>query len=98
MRTASPWLVQEFVYPHAHVELNFFRVYAFDGEPAGHDGQAFAWQDPHAITVAPLLPANTRVLAALTLPTVYAITCASDVGHGRIRRARASGASPPACG
>ena len=23
---ASPWLVQEFVYPHAHVELNFFRV------------------------------------------------------------------------
>ena len=47
---ASPWLVQEFVYPHAHVELNFFRVFAFDGEPASHDGQAFAWQDPHAIT------------------------------------------------
>ena len=79
-RAASPWLVQEFVYPHAHVELNFFRVHAFDGEPAGHDGQAFAWQDPHAISVAPLLPANTRVLAALTLPTVYAITCASDLG------------------
>lgn len=80
VRTASPWMVQEFVYPHAHVELNFFRVYAFDGEPAGHDGQAFAWQDPNAIRVAPLLPANARVLAALTLPTVYAITCASDVG------------------
>ena len=79
-RAASPWLVQEFVYPHAHVELNFFRVHAFDGEPAGHDGQAFAWQDPHAISVAPLLPANARVLAALTLPTVYAITCASDIG------------------
>ena len=47
---------------------------------AGHDGQAFAWQDPHAIDVAPLLPANTRVLAALTLPAVYAITCASDLG------------------
>ena len=79
-RAASPWLVQEFVYPHAHVELNFFRVHAFDGEPAGHDGQAFAWQNPHAISVTPLLPANTRVLAALTLPTVYAITCASDLG------------------
>ena len=75
---AGPWLVQEFVYPHAHVELNFFRVFAFEGEPASHDGQAFAWQDPRAIDVAPLLPANTRVLAALTLPSVYAITCAAD--------------------
>ena len=95
VRAAAPWLVQEFVYPHAHVELNFFRVLAFDGEPVGHDGQAFAWQDPHAITVAPLLPANTRVLAALTLPAVYAITCASDVGEqafvARAERALASG-------
>lgn len=81
VRRASPWLVQEFVYPHAHVELNFFRVEAWDGEPVGHDGQAFAWQDPHRIDVAPLLPANTRVLAALTLPPVYAITCASDLGE-----------------
>ena len=78
---AAPWLVQEFVYPHAHVELNFFRVFAFEGEPASHDGQAFAWQDPYAIDVAPLLPANTRVLAALTLPSVYAITCAADASN-----------------
>ncbi len=95
VRTASPWLVQEFVYPHAHVELHFFRVRAFDGEPAGHDGQAFAWQDPPAIDVAPLLPANTRVLAALTLPAVYAITCASDLGDAvfveRLQRALAAG-------
>jgi 8-oxo-dGTP diphosphatase len=81
VRRASPWIVQEFVYPHAHVELNFFRVRAFDGEPVGHDGQAFAWQDPHALTVSPMLPANTRVLAALRLPAVYAITCAGDVGE-----------------
>jgi 8-oxo-dGTP diphosphatase len=95
VRTASPWLVQEFAYPHAHVELHFFRVYAFDGEPVGHDGQAFAWQDPYAIAVAPLLPANTRVLAALTLPTTYAITCADDVGDpaflARAERALAAG-------
>jgi len=95
VRRASPWLVQEFVYPHAHVELNFFRVYAFDGEPASHDGQAFAWQDPHAIVVSPLLPANTRVLAVLTLPAVYAITCASDIGAdafaARAKRALAEG-------
>ena len=95
VRRASPWLVQEFVYPHAHVELHFFRVYAFDGQPASHDGQAFAWQAPRAIDVAPLLPANTRVLAALTLPTTYAITCAGDPGHddfvARAQRALAAG-------
>lgn len=81
VRRASPWLTQEFVYPHAHVEIDFFRVFAWDGEPAGHDGQALAWQDPKAIDVAPLLPANTRVLSALTLPPVYAISCAADLGE-----------------
>jgi 8-oxo-dGTP diphosphatase len=81
VRAASPWLVQEFVYPHAHVELHFFRVRAWDGEPTGHDGQAFAWQDPFAIDVRPLLPANTRVMAALRLPAICAITCAEDIGE-----------------
>jgi 8-oxo-dGTP diphosphatase len=80
VRSPCPWLVQEFVYPHAHVELHFFRVFDYAGEPASHDGQAFAWQDPRAIDVAPLLPANARVLASLTLPGVYGITCASDIG------------------
>ena len=81
VRRAAPWLVQDFVYPHARVELHFFRVFAFDGEPVGHDGQAFAWQRPGAFDVAPLLPANTRVLASLALPAVMGITCAGDGGE-----------------
>jgi len=81
VRRAAPWIVQEFVYPHAHVELNFFRVFAFDGEPVGHDGQAFAWRRPGAFDVVPLLPANTRVMAALALPPVLAITCAAELGE-----------------
>jgi len=81
VRRSAPWLVQEYVYPHAHVELHFFRVFAWRGEPHGHDGQAFAWQTPGAFDVAPLLPANTRVLNALLLPPVYGITCASDLGE-----------------
>jgi len=91
VKRAAPWLVQEFVYPHAHVELNFFRVFDYDGEPVGHDGQAFAWQRPGAFDVAPLLPANTRVLAALALPAVMGISCAEDLGEdaflARARRA-----------
>ncbi len=95
VRRASPWFVQEFVYPHAHVELHFFRVYAWDGELHGHDGQAFAWQTPGRFTVAPLLPANTRVLAALELPPVYGITNAADSDEdaflARAQRALAEG-------
>lgn len=90
VRDAAPWIVQQFVYPHAHVELHFFRVFAFDGEPHGHDGQAFAWQTPGRFDVEPLLPANTRVLAALSLPAVYGITCASDLGEERFMQAAGS--------
>ncbi|HEY4136944.1 MAG TPA: Nudix family hydrolase [Casimicrobiaceae bacterium] len=78
---AAPWLVQEFVYPHAHVELNFFRVIEWRGDPIGHDGQAFAWQRPGAVDVAPLLPANQRVMAALELPSIYGVTLAGEVGE-----------------
>ncbi len=81
VRRAAPWLVQEFVYPHAHVELHFFRVFEWSGELFGHDGQAFAWQTPGAWDVAPLLPANTRILSALALPDVYAITNAALIGE-----------------
>lgn len=78
---SAPWIVQTFVYPHAHVELHFFRVLDWKGEPHGHDGQAFSWQTPGAFDVAPLLPANARVLAALSLPPIYGITCANDLGE-----------------
>jgi len=81
VRRASRWFIQQFVYPHAHVELHFFRVFEWDGELIGHDGQALAWQAAGHYTAAPLLPANTRILAALALPPVYGITCAGDVGE-----------------
>ena len=78
---AAPWLVQRYRYPHAHVELHFFRVFEWSGEPVGHDGQAFAWQVPGRVDVSPLLPANTFVMRALSLPSVYGITNAGDVGE-----------------
>jgi 8-oxo-dGTP diphosphatase len=88
---AAPWFVQRYDYPHAYVELEFFRVLEWHGVPTGHDGQAFEWQTPGALAVAPMLPANTRVLAALALPTVYGVTCAEDLGEAEFlaRAARA---------
>ena len=88
---AVPWLVQRYVYPHAHVELHFFRVFGWSGIPRGRDGQAIAWQTPGAFDVAPLLPANAIVLRSLELPGVYAITMAEDLGVSRFL-ARARGA------
>jgi 8-oxo-dGTP diphosphatase len=89
VRRAAPWLTQRFVYPHARVELHFFRVLEWSGEPHGHDGQAFAWQTPGRFTVAPVLPANTRVLRSLVLPPVCGITMAADLGEAPfLERAR----------
>ncbi|HEX3633260.1 MAG TPA: Nudix family hydrolase [Casimicrobiaceae bacterium] len=88
---AAPWLTQRYDYPHAHVELEFFRVFEWRGEPHGRDGQAIAWQQPAAIAVTPLLPANASVLRALVLPAVYAISMAEDLGEPEfLARARAA--------
>ena len=78
---AAPWLVRQYVYAHAHVELNFFRVFAWRGEPRGRDGQAIAWQLPGGFDVEPLLPANTPILNALQLPLIYGISMAEDLGE-----------------
>jgi 8-oxo-dGTP diphosphatase len=90
VRRAAPWLVQRYRYTHAHVELHFFRVSDWSGEPVGHDGQAFAWQTPGRFDVQPLLPANTFVLRALLLPPVYGITNAEDVGEAALLAGAAS--------
>ena len=77
---AYPWIVQNYVYPHANVRLNFFRVRAWHGEPHGREDQQLAWQHVSKLEVAPLLPANAPVLRALELPFEYAITHAGEIG------------------
>ena len=80
VESAYPWIVQTYVYPHAKVRLNFFRVRAWHGDPHGKEDQRLAWQHLSALDVAPLLPANAPVLRALQLPFEYAITHASEIG------------------
>lgn len=92
---AYPWLIREFDYPHADVRLHFFRVRRWRGEPHGRESQAFAWQRPGAVDVAPLLPANGPIMRALELPEVYGITGFAAAGYPaalkRIERALRSG-------
>ena len=67
--SATLWRSERFSYEHAHVELNFCRSSDWSGEPHGREAQAFAWQPPNAISLAPLLPAlhapESGVLAGL---------------------------------
>ncbi len=77
---ATPWIVREHVYEHAHVRLNFFRVDRWRGELRDHVHSALSWQQPGATNVAPMLPANAPVLAALALPGFYGITHAAEIG------------------
>ena len=78
--SATPWIVREHVYEHAHVRLHFFRVREWRGEIKDHVHAALEWQRPGATTVAPMLPANAPVLAALALPDFYGITHAGEIG------------------
>jgi 8-oxo-dGTP diphosphatase len=75
------WLTRRYDYEHARVRLHFFRVKAWEGEPHPHEGQILAWQQPHAIRVSPLLPANGPILASLKLPPILAISQAEALGQ-----------------
>jgi len=77
---ATPWIMREHIYEHAHVRLHFFRVTAWRGELKDHVHSALSWQRADALNVAPMLPANAPVLAALRLPDFYAITHAAEIG------------------
>ncbi len=77
---ATPWIVREHVYEHAHVRLHFFRVGEWRGEIKDHVHSALAWQRPGGTTVSPMLPANAPVLGALALPDFYGVTHAHEIG------------------
>jgi 8-oxo-dGTP diphosphatase len=50
------------------LRLHFFDVLEWSGTPHGREGQRLAWVDPGSPRVAPILPSNARLLAALGLP------------------------------
>ena len=77
---ASPWIVREHVYEHAHVRLHFFRVTKWTGELRDHVHSALCWQTRAAPTAAPMLPANGPLFAALKLPAFYGISHAWQIG------------------
>ncbi len=63
-----PWVVREFVYPHAHVRLHFQRVTRYQGIPQSREGQQLCWQSVQRLSVEPILPAALPVIEWLRLP------------------------------
>ncbi len=80
VRHATPWITRVYAYTHATVRLHFFRVERWDGEARALEDQAIEWQRVEAPDVAPMLPANAPVLAALALPEVMVVSNAAAVG------------------
>ncbi|MEZ0330384.1 MAG: Nudix family hydrolase [Methylophilaceae bacterium] len=88
-----PWLTRTFDYeakydkagklnsPAKTVKLHFFIVAKWDGEPFGLEKQTISWQNPEKISVSPILPANTPIFDALSLPHIYAITNLQELGE-----------------
>lgn len=74
INAARIWLTKIHDYEHARVLLRFFRVAAgqWAGTIRAREGQAWAWQHAGGFTVAPMLPANGPLLAALSVPTELA--------------------------
>src|SRR5687767_6196681 len=80
VRAATPWITRIYTYTHATVRLHFFRVTAWDGEPHPLEDQDIRWQRVGHTDVAPMLPANAPVLAALELPPVMVVSNALGDG------------------
>ncbi len=80
---ATPWFTLTHSYTHATVRLHFWRIFEWQGEPRGMEAQALAWQRVESLSVSPMLPANTPLFRALSLPPVYAITNAIEMGIAR---------------
>jgi 8-oxo-dGTP diphosphatase len=85
VRASHPWLIREFLYPHAHVRLHFRRIFGawddFSGEPQSREGQAFDWLALDNPARSPLLPASEPVFGWLRLPALIA-RCRLPVSAG----------------
>ncbi len=72
IKDAGLWLTINHQYEHAHVNLQFFRIAEeqWHGQLTAKENQSWAWQNTKQNNVAPILPANTPITKALSIPTV----------------------------
>jgi hypothetical protein len=88
---SSPWVVYEHVYPHAHVRLNFRRVFDWSGAPHPREGQRLMFLDRAGDAPRPLLPAAQPALRWLALPAAPLLADADGLSAADLDAARAGG-------
>jgi len=69
--------VHDYDFPTRRIRLHIFFADEWSGEPQGRERQRVAWYDPEN-PIGPVLPSNERILAALSLPSVYAVVSAGS--------------------
>lgn len=73
---AAPWLVYDHEYADKVVRLHIYKASSWHGTPRGNERQRISWEDPAALSVAPLMAAYGRAIEALRLPAVVAVVYA----------------------
>lgn len=69
-----PWIRYAHEFRLRRLRLHFFRIDGWSGSAQGREGQRVAWVDPAQPQVVPILPSVERVLIALGLPDLYAVS------------------------
>lgn len=80
VQALKPWQTYEHAFRTRRVRLHCFRIERWSGEAHGREGQRIAWVDPARPACAPLLPSNTRLLQALSLPSRCALLSSARLG------------------
>ncbi|MGH8216173.1 MAG: 8-oxo-dGTP diphosphatase MutT, partial [Rhodanobacteraceae bacterium] len=74
MRACTPLISIPWRYPEKSVRLHALRVTAWAGEPRAREGHPLRWADIRDMDVAAMPAADAPIVAALRLPSYYAIT------------------------
>jgi len=77
-------------YPEREVELDVWRVTAWDGMPASQEGQHLEWVLPEELRDWQLLPADEPIIKLLTLPPLMLVTPDPDRERGFLEKLRRS--------
>jgi 8-oxo-dGTP diphosphatase len=74
VETATPFISIPQHYPNKSIVLDVYKVGVYTGKPQGREKQALAWSPPEKLSSYPMPAADRPVVAALTLPSMMAIT------------------------
>lgn len=83
---ATPLIQVPFHYETLSVLLDVWRVQNFSGHAAGREGQDIRWVSIGNLVSMEFPPANHAIIAALTLPSIYAISAVGQYGEEQFLR------------